>query len=523
MASKTLPEPPASRPPAVQESAPSLMRADEPGFARGVGMAGLAALFLGVAILVFNKISPRFLGPGWGGFFTVVGVAMLLFHAARDADVQIRRTYGAVGLLLIAFAAVASLLPYQGAVGSLFLPLGLPGFALGLILLLPFSRVEDDPKWRRITLGAITAAGAVLAAVGLIGGNASVEFLLNYGLILALLGLVYLWAAVGLIGTSEDRGYRLGQLIGLAGAVVALVALGRSAVPPLLYSVKALDTRPTGYFVPGGLLLSGMGFLYLLLSLGLCSDNRLVVMTRRELASFFYSPVAYIVLFAMTAVGYLNFVLFVNLQLLSALDEGGTAMEPIVQNYMVALLPVFSVIFVVPALTMRLLSEEKRTGTLEVLLTAPLDEFSVVMSKFLAVLIFYFLLWVPWAFYLVILRVEGGKPFDYRPLLSFTAANLCSGAAFLAMGMFFSSLNRNQIVSAVLTFAGMSLLFTTFLLERFVTSPTWQAVFKQISFVDLWIQSLGGKLYLRDVVLQSSIAAFFLFLTVKVLEARKWT
>lgn len=509
--------------PPVSESAPSPVREDEPGFARAIGMAGLATLFLGVAVVVFNKISPRFLGPGWGGFFVVVGVAMMLFHAARDADVQVRRTYGGFGLVLIALAAIVSLLPYQGTVGSLFLPWGLLGFAFGLIFLLPFGRVEDDPKWRRITLGTIAAAGAILAAVGLIGGSVSVEFLLNYGLILALLGLAYLWAAVGLIGAADDRGYRLGQLIGLVGALVCLVALGRSIVPPLLYSVRALDSRPAGYFVPGGLLLTSAGFLYLLLALGVCSDNRLVVLTRRELASFFYSPVAYIVLFAMTAVGYLNFILFVNLQLLGPLDEGGSAMEPIVQNYMVALLPVFSVIFVVPALTMRLLSEEKRTGTLEVLLTAPLGEFSVVMSKFLAALAFYLLLWVPWALYLVILRVEGGKPFDYRPLLSFSAAMICSGAAFLSIGMFFSSLNRNQIVAAVLTFGAMALLFSTFLLERFTSSPTLQAVFKQLSFVDLWIQSLGGKLYLRDVVLQSSIAAFFLFLTVKVLEARKWT
>ena len=159
MTSQTIPEPPLPRPPAVQESAPSVVREDDPGFARAVGMAGLAALFLGIAILVFNKISPRFLGPGWGGFFTVVGVAMLLFHAARDADVQIRRTYGAVGLLLIAFAAVVSLLPYQGAVGSLFLPLGLPGFALGLILLLPFGRLEDDPKWANWSIDMLERCG----------------------------------------------------------------------------------------------------------------------------------------------------------------------------------------------------------------------------------------------------------------------------------------------------------------------------------------------------------------------------
>ena len=90
--------------------------------------------------------------------------------------------------------------------------------------------------------------------------------------------------------------------------------------------------------------------------------------------------------------------------------------------------------FLVPALTMRLLSEEKRTGTLEVLLTAPVNEAAVVLSKFLACWLFFMLCWVPTGLYLIALRVEGGQPFDYRPLLSFYLAVGASGAAFIAIG-----------------------------------------------------------------------------------------
>ncbi|HTK77576.1 MAG TPA: hypothetical protein VL371_20085, partial [Gemmataceae bacterium] len=156
-------------------------------------------------------------------------------------------------------------------------------------------------------------------------------------------------------------------------------------------------------------------------------------------------------------------------------------------------------------------------------LTAPLGEVSVVLSKFFAALIYYLLLWVPWGLFLIELRVDGGKPFDYLPLLSFYGALVCSGAAFVAMGLFFSSLTRNQIIAAVMTFMGMMFLLIFFLLERLNVGPTLAALFKQLSFIDLWITSLGGKLYIRDVVLQLSVAAFWLYLTVKVLEARKWS
>src|SRR3954447_7362783 len=113
--------------------------------------------------------------------------------------------------------------------------------------------------------------------------------------------------------------------------------------------------------------------------------------------------------------------------------------EPIVAQYVFELIPVIVQIFVVPAITMRLLAEEQRTGTLEVLLTAPVNESTVVLSKFLAAWFFYLLLWLPWWLYLIALRYFGGEEFDYRPILSFTVALVATGANFMAMGLFFSS------------------------------------------------------------------------------------
>src|SRR5262249_53256462 len=156
-----------------------------------------------------------------------------------------------------------------------------------------------------------------------------------------------------------------------------------------------------------------------------------------------------------------------------------------------------AVIFIVPVLTMRLLSEEKRSGTLEVLLTAPVDEFAVVMSKFFAALITFVVLCLPWGVFLIGLRVVGGKPFDYQAMLSFFIALVVSGSGFIAMGLFFSSLTRNQIASAVLTFAGMVLYTLFHMLKNSTENNILAKVFEHVSYVDMWRDAATGYLTLR--------------------------
>jgi len=125
------------------------------------------------------------------------------------------------------------------------------------------------------------------------------------------------------------------------------------------------------------------------------------------------------------------------------------------------------------------------------------------------------------------LRIEGGQPFDYRPLLSFFVALISTGAGFLGMGLFFSSLTRNQIAGAVLTFAGMlglTMVFFAKMLIEALVSPTspWVTVLRHMSFIDLWIETLDGILVLKYVIFHISAAILWLFLSVKVLEARRW-
>src|SRR5262249_32963494 len=116
----------------------------------------------------------------------------------------------------------------------------------------------------------------------------------------------------------------------------------------------------------------------------------------------------------------------------------------------------------------------------------------------------------------------GGRVFEYRPLLSFYLAVAVSGAAFLAMGIFFSALTRNQIIAAVLTFVGMLALIFVFFASNFA-GPEWRPVPPPLSFLGRWWGALEGRLHLRDVIIQLSLAVFWSFLAVKVLEARRWS
>jgi ABC-type transport system involved in multi-copper enzyme maturation permease subunit len=157
------------------------------------------------------------------------------------------------------------------------------------------------------------------------------------------------------------------------------------------------------------------------------------------------------------------------------------------------------------------------------LLTSPVNESSIVLSKFLACWIFWMISWLPYFLFLVGLRVVGGEEFDYRPLLSFGLALAATGGGFMAMGLFFSSITKNQIIAAVLTFVGMMVHLSLFMFQGvFDPGSIWREIFTYASFFDLWRTYLQGNFAPRYLIFHVSAMVFFLFLTVKVLEARKW-
>jgi len=525
---------------------------------------------LGAALLLFHahrdgdfefRRAHTFLGYLVIAAFVVTGVMVLM---GRDDGVTIsfRR------------------LPILAGSGALMPPI----LALfGLALLNATYRHETAAQFRNITMLLWLIVGLVGSAGVVIAGIVQPDFLVGPGIILALIGLAYLTTFLSNIDTSGGVGFAVALGLGLFGTVALVYALARSIWPTVLFEgpaaiqtplqtrdnwklaarfalilaclgvalwgvlarranrvarlstilvglsfasvfaygcfAKSVSSAPTSYFVPFGLLLGLIGIIFIVFSAGLISESSFIALTRREIASFFVSPIAYILLGGTALVASFGYSQFVSL--LSANPNGWP--EPILQlNISLEIIAAISVLFVVPALTMRAFSEEKRNATLEVLLTAPVSESAIVLSKFAACWLMYVLTFVPAGLYLIALRAESG-PFDYRPLLSYyLAVGLC-GVAFVGMGLFFSSLTSNQIIAAVLTFAGMLfLLLTTVLKQLDLFNNSLRLVIGRFDFLELWRQTLSGVLPVAQGITYASLGVFWLYLTVKVLESRKW-
>jgi ABC-2 type transport system permease protein len=472
-------------------------------------------------------------------------------------------------------------------IGHNLLPWGVGSAGVALLFFFPFLRHEQEDTYRRTALMGVLAIGALLTIGSITAGLLVSSFLPGPGLALALLGLGYLWLYLSQVDTTQGLGYTVAVALGVIGGVLLGYGILWPSVQTLLYdgptalrlpngewSPKALIWRllsgilfalpawiawssraaswwkilaslfsvigvgavllslfspfiyspPAPFLVPNGLILMGLAIVYLLFSLSYISESQFVALARRELSAYFLSPIGYLVLGGMVMLQWIGYYLFV-FQLVRAGQFGETLPEPIVSDYY-NLLMVFAVMVQVPALTMRLLAEERRTGTLEVLFTAPVNEWPVVLSKFLATWLFFLISWLPSGLYLIALRMEVDSPFDYRPLLSFYASLMAQGVAFVGMGLFFSALTRNQIIAAVFTFVGMMFFLLCYIIRLqqsgSILPEILQMALGRLSFYHMWEESLAGRLPVRDALLFVSLGIFWLFLTVKVLEARKW-
>jgi ABC-type transport system involved in multi-copper enzyme maturation permease subunit len=417
-------------------------------------------------------------------------------------------------VFVIAGYAVLKYNPLASAIGAI---LG------GFLFLVAFTGTERDPSWRGVAVCVIGLVGALAALTGL-GTVASDwiglgEQVIPYGFFAAL-GLMFLSVFVVKQGTESSAGYTTAVALTGLGLIVLLVALLRGFVPALAYPTSALQ-------VPSGFILVTTCAAFALVGAGLVSDNVLLTLIRRELAAYFYSPVAYIVIAGMGIMAWFAFwwVFLPNLFDFRT-GEPRALQEPILQGYFFALFPVLCLILFGPALTMRLLSEEQRTGTIEVLLTAPLGEVLVVLSKFLACWIFFMLTWSVWAVFPIAFRIMGKEEFDYRPLLSFFVMISFMASSFVSMGLFFSGLTRNQIVAFILTAAAMIVLtavaWPMWMAEASAASDTKQRALRLVSYLHHIEEAGLGKIHLEYLVFHLSVTVFWLFSTVKVLEARKW-
>jgi ABC-2 type transport system permease protein len=230
----------------------------------------------------------------------------------------------------------------------------------------------------------------------------------------------------------------------------------------------------------------------------------------KEFRSFWYSPVAYIVITVFLVIS--SWLFFQGLFLQGNADLSS----------FFALMP-WSFLFLMPALTMRQWAEERKTGTIESLMTLPVREWDVVLGKFLAVVSFLaviLLLTVPLTATVYGLSQNG---LDLGVVPSIYLGTLLLGAAYLAIGGWVSSFTENQIVAFIL---GMALIFMLIIAGLPVVTMFAGPLSSLMDYIGLagHYQSIGrGEIDTRDLIYYASVIFLFLYLTVRSVESRKWS
>lgn len=420
-----------------------------------------------------------------------------------------------------------------GSYALLFMMVGLP-------FMLIFANTEEDEAWSKAPTSILGIVGIIAATVGMLGFITDMikipDYFLPYGFVLSLLGLFYIVLYVSQRDETSSSSVKLARWTGYAGLIVLLIAAFRSLLPVIFENSWLQDKFPSleninfaSYLVPNGFLYMVLGGLYLFVGRLFSSDSKLLVMTRRELASFVSSPIGYIIMGATVIVAWFMFDQWL-MGLVMAANEGASVAEPVVGSYFFDMFIIIYMLIAIPMLTMRLMSEENRSGTVEVMMTAPVDEFTIVMSKFLAGWLYVVFIFLLWAVYPILLRIAGQETFDYRPMMSVLLGLSLVGFGFVAMGLFFSTITKNQVVALLLTFAGMLAMFMIYLVERNVAgargadpnSPLAEFL-RYVSFVhQVFFSFARGRVEFKHVLFHLSFGAFWLFLTIRVLESRKW-
>lgn len=229
---------------------------------------------------------------------------------------------------------------------------------------------------------------------------------------------------------------------------------------------------------------------------------------RREVQSYFISPIGYIFLAAFYAFSAFFFAT-------SSLAQGSTKMNTMFSQLMIIL------VVLIPILTMRTMSEDKKSKTDQCLLTAPVSLGGIVAGKFLAALLVYTCAVAITVVYAVILSAYAEM--DWLVIIGNIVGLELFGASFIAVGIFCSSLTENQVVAAVISFISILALNMLSLIGNLVPWNWLETVCTNLSFYERYSGFTYGLFDLSNVLFFISAIVVFLFLTVRVLEKRRWS
>lgn len=245
-----------------------------------------------------------------------------------------------------------------------------------------------------------------------------------------------------------------------------------------------------------------------------------VTLVRRELSAYFLSLTGYVILAAVAfllGLGFIEVLVAYNGEVLNA---------PLTEVFYSTMFFWLISLLAVPVITMRLFALERATGTFETLMTTPVSDLAVVLAKFSAAMVFYIAMWVPLLVCLVVvaLYTPEGSPLDWRAVASTFLGIVLSGAFSVAMGCLASSVTRSQVMAAMIALVfGVTFFMVGFLRSSLSeTQGALTAVANHVSQLTHMEDFVRGVVDTRWLVFYASTAGLALFLTVKVIESRRW-
>ena len=251
--------------------------------------------------------------------------------------------------------------------------------------------------------------------------------------------------------------------------------------------------------------------------------RNVVAIADKELRSYFASPIGYVLvgffalLFGYFFYVYLGFFIRSSEQMM---QQGGGAPN-VNQDMISGLLQNAAVIilFALPMITMRTYSEEKRSGTIELLLTSPITDMQIILGKFIGAMGLYASMLAVTLLYIAILFLLG-KP-EWRPIATGYLGLLLMGGCFISVGLLISSLTKNQIVAGFMTFVVFLMLWVINWVGE-SSSPTTREIVNYLSVTEHLNDFVRGILDTKHIVYYLSFITFGLFLTAKSVDSERW-
>lgn len=243
-------------------------------------------------------------------------------------------------------------------------------------------------------------------------------------------------------------------------------------------------------------------------------------LVRRELSGYFLSWIGYVV---MAAVLWLIGLSFVNL--LEALNHEPSDL-PVSELFYRTYYFWMILLLTAPLITMRSFALEKHTGTFETLMTTPVSDLQVVLAKFSGCWLFYVLMWLPLLGCILVVRhyTNDQSALDWGAVAATFVGILLVGALYISLGCFASTLTRSQVIAAVISFVlGVAFFALSYLSYSLKANTGWKAqVLSYVCMMDHMQAFARGAVDTRPVVCYLGLTVFFLYLTLKVVESRRW-